>query len=88
MKAKLLKKFRERFKFTDMNGYNQMVDTVTNVIYGPEWSYCHSRYSVKDHNIKIALELLGAGNRFEEIKRKKQVRWNNFLRNKTIKSAV
>lgn len=77
-----------RFKFTDINGYNQMVDKQTGMIYGPEWSYCHSRYSVRDHNIAIALELLGAGNRFSEMERKKAQRWQRFLRNKTIQAAI
>lgn len=58
MKVKLLKKFRQRFVFSDANGYSEMMDRETGVIYGPEWSYCRSVKSVKDHLVDKAIELL------------------------------
>lgn len=58
MNIKLLKKFRKRFVFSDANGYSEMMDRETGRIYGPEWAYCRSVKSVKEHLIDKAIELL------------------------------
>lgn len=74
MKVKLLKKLRKRFKFTNVHGYSEMLDNKTGIVYGPEWKYCRSRYSVHEHNVAIAIELLTGGNRFERIEERKMQR--------------
>jgi hypothetical protein len=65
MKTKLLKKFRKRFKFTNVHGYSEMIDTKTNIVYGPEWRYCRSRYSVEEYNVTIALKILTGEDRWQ-----------------------
>jgi hypothetical protein len=66
MKTKLLRKLRKRFKFTEVHGYSEMLDMKTGRVYGPEWKYARSRYSVKEHNLTIAIMLLTGIDRWED----------------------
>jgi hypothetical protein len=87
MKTKLLRKFRKRFKFTDIHGYWEMLDKHTNIIYGPEWGYCRSRYSVKEYLYFKAIALLIGNEYWKSDRLLKKSKRRRLFHIKQIKSA-
>lgn len=88
MKVKLLKKFRKRFKFTKVNGYTQMWDRETDMIYSPECCSVHTNRSIREQLEAKAILLLTGASRWREMDCKKYKRRQIFLENKVKNDCI